>query len=282
MTKKQLSGAAQRAKEAKEQRLRDQQAERDAVCKRQQDQQAERDAIIARSKGQTTGPTPAPIPAPVPAPAQVPASRLAPVSVSASGTNDEIVSDAPKKRKRPVETVDDRAARKQARDTHAAEIESKGVLWDRCESCEHNGKDCWMSTTRGYRQRAYCCSECYRRQKKCSHDLPASSFRAQLAATREIQDREKRALPALARQAAEEEAKRQQAQAKADRKEQLEEQRRQDLLKLKQRELEVRADEAATQREYIGGQLRLAEMHLRGSPKKAGPSLGPIIEEVEE
>lgn len=91
-------------------------------------------------------------------------------------------------------------------------------------------------------------------------------------------------LPALARQRAEEEAKALLEKEEADRQEQLAEQKRQEMMRLQRMELEVRADEAATQREVMKGQLRLREMGGLASlpsPKKVfgGASLEELTDE---
>lgn len=147
-----------------------------------------------------------------------------------------------------------RLARKKVQhDAELARIESEGVVFDRCSYCATAHKLCRIVIALRARQRTFNCLECFRRSKRCSHGDPGSMFRKALAEMQEEEDLKAGSWAARKRKQQRDEEEEAEKERKLER-------AREDADTLKRRELEVRADEAATRREMIRGQLRLSEL----------------------
>lgn len=132
---------------------------------------------------------------------------------------------------------------------------------ERCDYCDTSDKRCLIVLERKDRQRAPHCLECFKRSKKCSHALPGSNYQTKLKKYRQKADLARGSLGALVAKEEEEEVA---AAEKAER----EDRRQAEILSLKKRELEVRADEAFTQREVS----KTRRLILKAAKERGGPS----------
>lgn len=156
-------------------------------------------------------------------------------------------------------------------------IEAEGVVFDRCSFCAATHRQCRITLSLRARQRAFHCLECFRRSRKCSHGEPGSPFLALLKDMQEEEDLKAGSFAARRRE-------RLRLEEEQDEKERRAEVLRVEEAAAKRRELEVRADEAATQREVIRGQLRLQELSEQGRKRATRPagSMDPVVEEISD